>query len=123
MVSILVVDDNTDAAESLAELLELIGAQTHVATDGEAALSSAERLRPDIVLVDIGLPGIDGFDVARAIRAQPWGGGMMLVALTGWGRPEDHKRSEAAGFDHHLVKPVDVAVLEQVVAERAATAG
>lgn len=113
---ILVVDDNEDAAESLAELLQLSGNETHIANDGDQALDSAERLQPDVVFLDIGLPRMDGYAVARAIRGQPWGQQMKLVALTGWGQPEDRSRSAEAGFDHHLVKPVDVAVVERLLA-------
>jgi PAS domain S-box-containing protein len=114
---ILVVDDNADAAESLAELLTLIGNETYTAPDGETALERAAQLRPEVVLLDIGLPGISGHDVARAIRAEPWGGETMLIALTGWGQPEDRARSREAGFNHHLVKPVDLTNLEAILDE------
>ena len=117
VLRILVVDDNHDAAESLAELLQLTGNETHIANDGASAVAAAESLRPDIVFLDIGLPRMDGHAVARAIRSQPWGRQMSLVALTGWGQPEDRIRSDEAGFDHHLVKPVDFTVLERLIAE------
>jgi signal transduction histidine kinase/CheY-like chemotaxis protein len=119
MLSILVVDDNEDAAESLAELLQLTGNETHIANDGASALEAAEKLRPDIIFLDIGLPRMDGHAVARAIRAEPWGARIRLVALTGWGQPEDRLRSDEAGFDRHLVKPVDFDVLERLIAETA----
>ena len=108
---ILLVDDNEDAAESLAMLLRHAGHEVHVAGDGEAGLEAAAALRPDAVLLDIGLPGISGLDVARRLRAQPWGEALLLVALTGWGQAEDRQRSREAGFDEHFVKPVGRAEL------------
>lgn len=112
---VLVVDDNVDAADSLAELLQLIGSETHVAHDGQQAIEMAEALRPDLIFLDIGLPRMDGYEVARRIRSTEWGAGTRLVALTGWGQAEDRARSEAAGIDEHLVKPVDFGVLEGLV--------
>jgi PAS domain S-box-containing protein len=114
---ILVVDDNRDAAESLATMLEIMGNQTHTAFDGPAALAATERLRPDILLLDIGLPEINGYDVARRIRNQIWGKDIVLIALTGWGQAEDRRRSLEAGFDAHLVKPVDPKELEEMMEE------
>jgi PAS domain S-box-containing protein len=108
---ILVVDDNEDAAEWLATVLALNGHETHVAHDGLEAVRSAERIRPDAVLLDIGLPRLDGYEVCRRIRAQSWGQDLLLVALTGWGQEEDRQKSRDAGFDTHLVKPVDDEVL------------
>jgi PAS domain S-box-containing protein len=108
---VLIVDDNRDAASSLALLLALDGHRTVVAHDGAEALEAAERHRPDVVLLDIGLPGMSGYEVGRRMRHQPWGRGIMLIALTGWGQPEDRRRSHEAGFDAHLVKPVDHAAL------------
>jgi CheY-like chemotaxis protein len=113
---ILIVDDNHDGAESLAMMLELDGHQTHTAHDGLQALEAVERLRPDVVLLDIGLPKINGFEVCRRIRSEPWGKALTLVALTGWGQEEDRRRSKEAGFDEHLVKPVDVKSLVRVLA-------
>ncbi|HET7636049.1 MAG TPA: ATP-binding protein [Candidatus Limnocylindria bacterium] len=113
---VLVVDDNADAADSLAELLELVGNEARTARDGESALATARSLRPDVILLDIGLPGMSGHDVARAIRAEPWGRDVLLIALTGWGQAEDRARSSAAGFDHHLVKPVNLGELEELIA-------
>jgi PAS domain S-box-containing protein len=108
---ILVVDDNRDSAESLADLLRLRGNEVETAYDGLAAVEAAERSRPDVVLLDLGMPKMDGFAVCRRIREQPWGKGMVLIAQTGWGSQEDRRRSEKAGFDAHLVKPVEYAAL------------
>ncbi|HEX2466411.1 MAG TPA: ATP-binding protein, partial [Thermoanaerobaculia bacterium] len=113
---ILVVDDNPDSAVSLAELLRISGNETHVATDGLQAVEAAERLRPEAILLDIGLPGLNGYDACRRIRAQPWGKRMAMVALTGWGQEEDRNRSREAGFDGHLVKPVDYHALTELLA-------
>ncbi len=112
---ILVVDDNADAAESLAALLSISGHETRLAHDGPEALQQAERFRPDIVFLDIGMPTLDGHETARLIRKQPWGRDMVLVALTGWGQNEDRRRSKDAGFNHHLVKPADPAVVEKLL--------
>ena len=103
---ILVVDDNHDAAESLAMLLSITGHETSMAHDGGAAYDCAERERPDVVLLDLGLPTLSGHEVCRRIRQQPWGGEMFLIALTGWGQDEDRQKTRDAGFDGHLVKPV-----------------
>jgi PAS domain S-box-containing protein len=108
---ILVVDDNRDAASSLALLLQITGNETHLAHDGSAALAAAERHRPDLVLLDIGLPELNGYEVCRQVRAQPWGREMVMIALTGWGQDEDRRKSREAGFDGHLVKPVDYPAL------------
>ena len=104
---ILVVDDNEDAAEWLATVLRLNGHEMHIAHDGLEAMKTAERVRPDAVLLDIGLPRLDGYEVCRRIREQSWGKDLLLVALTGWGQDEDRQKSRDAGFDGHLVKPVD----------------
>ena len=108
---ILIADDNRDAAASLATLLSLDGHDTRVANDGEEALHEAEAFRPHIALLDIGMPRINGYEVARRIRAAPWGEAMLLVALTGWGQAEDKRRAKEAGFDHHFTKPLDLDVL------------
>jgi CheY-like chemotaxis protein len=113
---ILVVDDNADAAESLAALLSISGHETRMAHDGPEALQQAERFHPDIVFLDIGMPTLDGHETARLIRKQPWGKNMVLVALTGWGQHEDRRRSKDAGFNHHLVKPADPVVVEKLLA-------
>jgi PAS domain S-box-containing protein len=113
---ILVVDDNRDAADSTATLLEFEGHQVKAVYTAEAALVEVERLRPNLVLLDIGLPGISGYELAQRIKAaHPL---MCVVAVTGYGRPEDRQRSEAAGFDAHLVKPVDFEVLRQLMGPR-----
>jgi PAS domain S-box-containing protein len=112
---VLIVDDNEDSARSLAMLLDLSGDRTRTAHDGIEALAAAEEFRPEVVLLDIGMPKLNGFDAARRIRQQPWGKDMVLIALTGWGQDADRRRSQQAGFDAHLVKPIDHAVLEKVL--------
>ncbi len=112
---ILVVDDNRDAADSLRDLLGAVGATTWSAYNGEEALAVATRHRIDIAVLDIGMPGMDGCDLARALRKQPGGGDMTLIALTGWGQPEDRQRIAAAGFDHHLLKPVNAEELMNLI--------
>jgi PAS domain S-box-containing protein len=113
---ILIVDDNMDGAESLSMLLRFTGNETRVEHDGEAALKAGEQFMPDVVLLDIGLPGMSGYDVARRIREQPWGQRIALVAITGWGQEEDRSQSRNAGFDAHMVKPVAPDELAQVLA-------
>ncbi len=113
---ILVVDDNRDAAESLQMLLQLAGHEVRVAYDGPQALDTFAAHRPDVVFLDIGLPRINGYEVARTIRAQAPGRATLLVALTGWGQEEDQHRAEQAGFDHHLVKPVEYEQLADLLA-------
>ncbi|HJQ96676.1 MAG TPA: ATP-binding protein, partial [Candidatus Polarisedimenticolaceae bacterium] len=113
---ILVVDDNPDSAASLAMLLDISGYETRTAKDGLEAFSAAEWFHPDVVLLDLSLPKLSGMDAARLIREQPWGKGMILVALTGWGQEDDRKRSRDAGFDAHVVKPVDHDTLMDVIA-------
>jgi CheY-like chemotaxis protein len=105
---ILVVDDNQDSAESLTILLSLAGNETQTAFDGLEAMESAATFKPEVILLDIGLPKLNGYEVARKIREQPWGKKMALVALTGWGQEQDRCRSREAGFDHHLTKPIDL---------------
>ena len=113
---ILVVDDNRDSARSLAMLLKLGGHEAHTAFDGLEALSAAESVRPEVVLLDIGLPKLNGYEVARKIREYEWGESMVLVALTGWGQDEDRRKSKEAGFNHHFVKPVEQAALQSYLA-------
>ena len=113
---ILVVDDSEDGAELLAMLLQFGGHETHKAHDGVEALEAAERFRPDVVLLDIGLPRLNGHEVCRRIRQEPWGKDMVLVALTGWGQEEDRQRSKDAGFNTHIVKPVDHDLLMKLLA-------
>jgi signal transduction histidine kinase/DNA-binding response OmpR family regulator len=116
---ILVVDDNVDGADMLAGLLTLDGHAVHTVASGPRALESLDDFKPDIVLLDIGLPGLDGYEVARRIRADARRAGLRLVAVTGYGRDADRERSQAAGFDAHLVKPVEFATLQRVIAEMA----
>jgi len=113
---VLIVDDSVDAAESLAMLLAFEGHEIHKAHDGADAVRTAERLRPDIVLMDIGLPILNGYEACRRIRSQTWGETIIMVAITGWGQEEDREQSEAAGFDLHLVKPMDYDELLRIVA-------
>ncbi len=123
-LQVLIVEDNRDAAESLRMLLELQGYRVAVAHTGGAALESARRLRPDLVLCDIGLPGgMDGYAVARALRADSFPPSLRLIALTGYGQEEDQRRAYEAGFDRHLTKPVDPAVLTELLDALAARAG
>jgi PAS domain S-box-containing protein len=112
---VLVVDDNADAAESLRMLLELLGAEVHVAHTGPAALEAVSIHKPAAVILDIGIPGMSGYEVAQRIRAHPDFGEVRLIALTGWGQDDDRRRSLMAGFDYHLVKPADVATLQAVL--------
>ncbi len=118
---ILVVDDNKDSADSLGMLLRLKGNEIRTAHDGLEAVEIAEMFRPELVLLDIGLPKLNGYDVARRIRQQPWGRNVILVALTGWGQDEDRRRSQEAGFNFHVVKPVELAALEELLAGSQAT--
>jgi signal transduction histidine kinase/ActR/RegA family two-component response regulator len=115
---VLIVDDNEDSALSLATLLDLSGNETRVAHDGLQAIGAADSTRPDVVLLDIGLPRRSGYEVARHIRAQPWGKSALLIAITGWGQDDDRRRSEEAGFDAHLVKPIDPVALERLLLNR-----
>ncbi len=120
-VRVLVVDDNVDAATSLSYVLALAGYHTAVAHDGKQALEVAETLRPAIVLLDIGLPQMSGHDVARRLRAAPWGRELRLIAVTGWGHESDRAKSLEAGFDAHLTKPIDPQMLLQHIAQAART--
>jgi CheY-like chemotaxis protein len=113
---ILVVDDNRLSADSLARLLQLTGNETHTAYDGLEAVQAATTLKPDVVLLDIGLPKLNGYEAARKIREEPWGKKMVLVALTGWGQDEDRQKSREAGFNGHMVKPIDHAELMKLLA-------
>jgi PAS domain S-box-containing protein len=108
----LVVDDNRDAATSMAMMLRLAGNEVWIANDGIEAVEGAENYRPEIILMDIGMPKLNGYDAARRIRAQPWGKTMTIVALTGWGQERDRAQSRDAGFDGHLVKPVSLLELD-----------
>lgn len=114
---VLVVDDNHDSATTLAMLLSLRGHETRTAHDGLTAVESAAEFRPDVILLDIGLPKLNGYEAARRIREQPWGQNIVLVALTGWGQDDDRKRSKEAGFNDHMVKPVDHEALTKLLAD------
>jgi len=111
-----VVDDNTDSAESSASLLRLDGHEVQVAHDGITALQGVQDFRPDVVLLDIGLPDMDGYEVARQIRAMPDSGKILLIAHSGYGEAEHREKSRQAGFDHHLVKPADLSQLTELIA-------
>jgi len=119
-LKILLVEDHQDTAESLAAMLEGWGHEVQVAFDGLAALRAVAALAPDVVLSDLGLPSLDGYEFARRLRQQPGFGRVLLVALSGYGREEDKRRSLEAGFDHHLVKPPDMDVLQALLAGVAA---
>ncbi|HEV2703878.1 MAG TPA: response regulator [Steroidobacteraceae bacterium] len=114
---ILIVDDNRDGAQGLALMLDLEGHDVRTAADGLEALEIAEKFRPHVVLLDIGMPGIDGYETARRLRALPWGESVLLCAQTGWGQEDDKRRARKAGFDRHLVKPVDPDELNRILAE------
>ena len=112
---ILVADDNVDAANSLALMLNLEGHDTRVAHDGEEAFAIATRFLPEVMILDIAMPRMDGLQLARRIRAEPWGGGVLLIAASGWAHADHKSRSHASGFDHHLVKPVDPTALSELL--------
>jgi CheY-like chemotaxis protein len=113
---ILVVDDNQDSALSLAMMLSIMGHETRTANDGESAVTAAENFLPEVVLLDIGLPKLNGYEVAQRIREQAWGASMFLIAVTGWGQEEDRQRSSEVGLNVHMVKPVEPAALERLLA-------
>jgi CheY-like chemotaxis protein len=113
----LIVDDNRDSADSLSMMLKIMGNTTYTAYDGEEAVRAAAACRPDVMLLDIGLPKLDGYEACRRIRAQPGGKSLIIVAQTGWGQEEDRQRTHESGFDHHLVKPVDPQALLKLLAE------
>lgn len=113
--TVLVVDDNVDAAGMLSEVLQLLGHRAYTAHSGHSALALARDKQPEAVLLDIGLPGMDGYAVARALRKEAQGSRLLLVALTGYGQPEDRRKSQAAGFDYHLVKPVPIAEMARIL--------
>ena len=113
---VMVVDDNIDSAESMAMLLRVNGHRVEVAHDGEAALEIAARFLPDAMLLDIGMPKLNGFEVCKRVRGYPWGASVLLVAQTGWGQADDRARTLEAGFDAHLTKPIDPAAVQQMLA-------
>jgi CheY-like chemotaxis protein/anti-sigma regulatory factor (Ser/Thr protein kinase) len=110
----LVVDDNRDAADTLAMMLELMGHETRCIYDSRATLDTVRAFAPDVVFLDIGMPGMSGYDVARTLRATDTGSRPILVAVTGWGQADDRRRTAETGFDHHLVKPVDIATVQEI---------
>jgi PAS domain S-box-containing protein len=112
---VLIADDNQDAAVSLGMLLQMMGHETQVAHDGLEALEVAEVFRPDVVLLDIGMPQLNGYETARRLRARPWASSTVLIALTGWGQEADRRRAREAGFHHHVVKPLDPDVLAEML--------
>jgi CheY-like chemotaxis protein/two-component sensor histidine kinase len=112
---VLVADDNQDALESLALLLQVCGYEARKAADGAETLQAVSAWRPDVVLLDIGMPILDGYEVARRIRSEPWGASMFLVAISGWGQTEDRRRATEAGFDLHFRKPIGLPVLEGIL--------
>jgi CheY-like chemotaxis protein len=113
---ILVVDDNHDSALSMAMMLSIMGHETRTAHDGESAVTTAESFLPEVVLLDIGLPKMNGYEVAQRIREKPWGVSMFLIAVTGWGQDEDRERSSEVGLNLHMVKPVEPSALEKLLA-------
>ena len=115
--SVLIADDNRDAADSLALLLQMSGYELHVCHSGREALALAQRERPEALVLDIGMPGMSGYELARHVRQEDWGRRTLLIAVTGWGQREDRERSRDAGFDHHLTKPVDPEALQSLLAE------
>jgi CheY-like chemotaxis protein/two-component sensor histidine kinase len=112
---VVVADDNADTATSLAMLLRRAGSYVETAANGIEAIAAAEKVRPDIVFLDVGMPRLDGYGAAQRIRAEPWGRDVALVALTGWGQEETRSRTRAAGFNAHLVKPVDFAMVTEIL--------
>lgn len=115
-MSVLLADDNRDAVDMLAEMLRMGGHEVMTAYDGEAAVAMALRHRPDVMVLDIGMPGLNGYEVARHVRAQAWVRRPLLVAATGWGQQDDRRKASAAGFDVHLTKPFDPQVLADLMA-------
>jgi CheY-like chemotaxis protein len=109
------VDDNADAANTLSRLLTLMGHETAVVHDGPSALGQVEQFRPRLVLLDLGMPGMDGLETAELMRRQPWGRDVALIAVTGWGQDRDRQRTQAAGFAAHLTKPVNIDQLEAAI--------
>lgn len=120
---VLVVDDNETAAQTLAVALDVLGQISRVALDGRGALASLDQFQPDLVMLDLGMPGMDGLEVARAIRADESHREVRLVALTGWGSPEDRRQTRIAGFDRHFTKPIGLDELELILRETKARVG
>ncbi len=122
-VRVLVVDDNADAADSVALFLRLEGHETTTALDGLQAIDLCRSFKPDVAVIDIGLPGLSGYDVAQRLRATPEGARMLLIALTGYGQKEDQQQAKQAGFDHHFTKPTNPEEIHRVIATRVAANG
>ena len=118
---VLLVDDNVDANESMTALLDILGYAVQTASDGPTALAASARFMPHLILCDIGLPGMNGYELAGALRSASGSRNMVLAAATGYGHDSDRIRSKAAGFDHHLVKPIDADALLEFIAHQAAT--
>jgi CheY-like chemotaxis protein len=112
---IVVADDNEDSAQSFAMLLSFSGHEVRIAHDGEQALDTMRNFRPDVAFLDIGMPLLSGYEVAEAVRAEPWGRAMKLIAVTGWGQADDKQRARTAGFDQHLVKPIDPSDVDRLL--------
>ena len=112
---IVVADDNEDSAESFAMLLSFSGHEVRIVHDGASALDAVRDFRPDVAFLDIGMPGLTGYEVAQAVRAEPWGREVKLIAVTGWGQPDDRARARTAGFDRHLIKPIDPAEVDRLL--------
>lgn len=112
---IVIADDNEDSAESFAMLLSFSGHEVRVAHDGAAALDAVREFRPDVAFLDIGMPVLNGYEVAQAVRAEPWGRDVTLIAVTGWGQADDKLRARSAGFDRHLIKPIDPAEVDRLL--------
>jgi CheY-like chemotaxis protein len=112
---VVIADDNQDGAKTLAMLINVLGCEAHVVNDGASAVALVERLRPDLVLMDVGMPELDGLEATRRIRAHEWAVGIRIIALTGWGQESDRQRSREAGCDGHLVKPIDLPDLEKIL--------
>jgi CheY-like chemotaxis protein len=113
---VLVVDDNADALESLSRIVTHMGNEVRRAQDGLEAIDVAREFRPDVVLMDLGMPRLNGYEAVRQLRQEPWAREVTIVATTGWGQDEDRRRTADAGFDRHLVKPIDIASLREVLA-------
>jgi CheY-like chemotaxis protein len=117
--SVLLADDNRDSSDALAELLRMYGHVVHTAHDGTQAAELALLHRPDVLVLDIGMPGLNGYEVAQRVRAQPWGARPFLIAATGWSQEDDRQKATAAGFDLHLTKPFDPKLLTDLIAQHA----
>ncbi|MES3033511.1 MAG: response regulator [Gemmatimonadota bacterium] len=113
---VLVIDDNADIRESVATVISLLGHDVLTASDGEEGVRAGRELQPDLVLMDVGLPGLSGYDVAQLMRAEPWGQRAVLAAMTGWAQESDRLKAEAAGFDVHVPKPVELKTLRELIA-------